>query len=172
MAKKSKKVEKETRRLMESIADLVKKKGDRYKFKTKSKKQIKRIKKTCPHWITRKGKDVPTVSKDPNNPNNWKCNICGSTFPVEPLKLEEYEAATASMLSLVNQIQFYSVKLGGDASDTKMFLNLKQNLPRFNRVAKQVLKRVNQRQAWEQNKKKSGSLDQFSAYGGFEYKPM
>ena len=75
MAKKSKKVEKETRRLMEGIADLVKKKGDRYKFKSKNKKVIKKVKRTCVHWIYRKGKEVPTVIQDPERPGYWKCTI-------------------------------------------------------------------------------------------------
>ena len=69
MAKKSKKVEKETRRLMEGIADIVKRKGDRYKFKSKNKKLIKKVKKTCPHWIMRKGKECATVIQDPEHPN-------------------------------------------------------------------------------------------------------
>ena len=34
---KSKKIEKETRRLIESVSDCIKKKGNRYKFKTKNK---------------------------------------------------------------------------------------------------------------------------------------
>ena len=42
MSKKYK-VEKETRRLMESMADLVRKKGSGYKFKSKGKKAIKKI---------------------------------------------------------------------------------------------------------------------------------
>lgn len=171
---KSKKVEKETRRLIEGITDLVKKKGDRYKFKTKSKKTVKKIKKQCPHWIMRKGKEQPTVVVDPENPTRWKCMICGATFPIRPAQVtedyNEYAAEAGRMLSLVNQIQFWSVKLGGDADDTKMFLRLKTDLPRFEKVSRQIIKQVNKREAWEKNREKSDTLSQFNAYAGFNYK--
>lgn len=171
MAKKSKKVEKETRRLIEGITDLVKKKGDRYKFKSKNKKKIKMIKRTCVHWIIRKGKEVPATVADPENPSNWKCMICGATFPIKPVEKDEYRAATEHMLAFVNQMQFWSVKLGGDADDTKMFLKLKETLPRFEKVSNQILKQVNKRQAWESNREKSDLMSQFDAYGAFSYKP-
>jgi len=170
MAKKSKKVEKETRRLMEGIADLVKKKGDRYKFKSKNKKKIKLVKKTCVHWIIRKGKEVPTVIQDPNHPGNWKCTICGESFPIKPVTPEEYKAACDTMLAFVNQMQFWSVKLGGDADDTKMFINMKKSIPRFQKVSRQILKHVNQRDAWEKNREQSDVMSQFDAYSGFNYR--
>ena len=108
MAKKSKKVEKETRRLMEGIGDLIKKKGDRYKFKSKNKKIIKKVKRTCVHWIMRKGKEVPTVIHDPEHPGNWKCTICGASFPIKPMSLADYQSQTEHMLEIVNQMQFWS----------------------------------------------------------------
>lgn len=165
MAKKSKKVEKETRRLMESIADLVKKKGDRYKFRTKSKKAVKKVKKSCVHWIMRKGKEAPTVVHDPNKPGNWRCTICGASFPIKPLTRNEYEDQTDNMMELINQMLFWSVKLGGNADDTKMFIRLKSDLPRYKKVARQILKRVNQREEWENNRSRSDIMSQFDAYG-------
>ena len=170
MSKKSKKVEKETRRLMESIADLVKKKGDRYKFKSKNKKVIKKVKKTCPHWIIRKGKEVPTVVQDPERSGYWKCTICGESFPIKPATRDEYEAASKQMLEFVNQMQFWSVKLGGDADDTKMFIRLKESIPRFEKVSKQILKRVNQRETWDKNREQADVMSQFDAYSGFNYR--
>lgn len=179
MAKKSKKVEKETRRLIEGIGDLVKKKGDRYKFKAKSKKAVKKIKKQCPHWIMRKGKEQPTTFVDPENGANWKCAICGASFPIRPAKIwtdedgvkhSEYDDVANQQLALVNQIQFWSVKLGGDAEDTKMFLRLKNDLPRFQKVAKQVIKQVNKRQALDRNRENTDIMSQFSSYAGFNYK--
>ena len=170
MAKKSKKVEKETRRLMEGIADLVKKKGDRYKFKSKNKKLVKKVKKTCVHWIIRKGKEVPTVIQDVENPGNWKCTICGASFPIKPKTPEEYNLTSENMLALVNQMQFWSVKLGGDADDTKMFIRLKESIPRFEKVSKQILKRVNQREAWEKNREQSNVMSQFDHYSSFNYR--
>lgn len=169
-AKKSKKVEKETRRLMETVADLVKKKGDRYKFKSKNKKVVKKVKRTCVHWIIRKGKEVPTVIHDPEHPGNWKCTICGASFPIRPADLNVYFNTTDNMMAFVNQMQFWSVKLGGDAEDTRMFIRLKENLPRFAKVSKQILKRVNQREAWEKNRERSDVMSQFDAYSGFNYR--
>lgn len=176
---KGKKVEKETRRLIEGISDLVKKKGDRYKFKTKNKKEIKKIIRRCPHWIIRKGKEQPIVINDPERPENWKCLICNASFPIKPAKIipptkddpgyNTYHAEVAKMLALVNQIQFWGVKLGGDADDTKMFLRLKADLPRFKKVADQIIKQVNKRQALENNRENSNVLDQFNAYAGFNY---
>ena len=170
MSKKNKKIEKETRRLIEGITDLVKKKGDRYKFKSKNKKLVKKVKKTCVHWIIRKGKEVPTVIHDPERSGYWKCTICGASFPIKPVTQDEYAAMSKQMLELVNQMQFWSVRLGGDAEDTKMFIRLKEALPRFEKVAKQILKRVNQRDAFEKNRENSDAMAQFDAYSGFNYR--
>lgn len=176
---KSKKIEKETRRLIESVSDVIKKKGDRYKFKTKNKKTIKKIKRSCVHWTYRKGKETPTLIKDPENPSNWKCTICGASFPIRPLEnhvdpvsgktVRPYEDTSKDLLALVNQIQFYSVKLGGDAEDTKMFLSLKKDLARFPKVARQVLKNVNKREKFERNRAEVNSMAQFDIYAGFNY---
>lgn len=172
MAKR--KVDKETRRLLESVSDLVKKRGDRYKFRTKSKKTIKKIKKTCVHWIIRKGKEVPCVQQDPDRAGWWKCKICGATFPIRPLEdvdgQNQYELKVDEMVQLVNQIQFWSVKLGGDADDTKMFLQLRALLPRFSKVSKQVIKRVNKREEISNSQRKNDAMDQFSMYAGYNYK--
>lgn len=170
MAKKSKKIEKETRRLIEGITDLVKKKGNKYKFKTKNKKQIKRVKRTCPHWNIRKGKEIPTVVRDKDRPDHWRCIICGATWPVSPGKAEDYDRRVAKMLEHVNQIQFWAVKLGGDAEDTKMFLKLKELLPRFAKVSKQVVKQVNKKNLWETNRQNTDILSQFDAYASFNYR--
>ena len=167
--KKSKKIEKETRRLIEGITDLVKKKGDGYQFKSGKKKQIKKVKKTCVHWIIRKGKESPTVVQD-TNPANWKCTICGDTFPIRPGTTEEYRQVANQLLSHVNQLQFWSVKMGGDASDTKLFLQLKSMIPRYLKVQKNILKAVNKRQEWEDRKSHTDSLSQFDSYAGFSYR--
>lgn len=169
MAKKSKKVEKETRRLMEAVADCVKKKGDGYKFKSKDKKRVKKIKKKCVHWIVRKGKEVPTVHQDPTHPGMWKCDICGHIFPIKPAENDAYNRSVETTLQFVDQIMFWSVKLGGDADDTKMFLRLKDDLPRFEKVTKQILKHVNKRQAYEKNRERSDMMAQFDSYAGYNY---
>lgn len=183
MAKKNKKIEKETRRLIEGISDLVKKKGDRYKFKTKNKKAVKKIRKTCPHWTIYKGKEIPTTNVDTEDPTMWRCAICGEKFPIRPARIEkvvddagrvtvynEYDEVISQQLSLVNQIQFWSVKLGGDEDDTKMFLRLRSDLARFSKVARQVVKQVNKRQAMDRNRENTDVMSQFNAYAGFHYK--
>lgn len=164
------KVEKETRKLMEAISDLVKRKGDGYKFKSKKKKLRKEVKKTCVHWIIRKGKEVPTVKEAPNNPGNWKCKICSVEFPIKPEEDKVYQAAVQQMIGFVNQMQFLSVKLGGDADDTKMFLQLRKLLPKFGKACTNILKAANKRQLWEDNRKKSDVMSQFGSYSGFNYR--
>lgn len=170
MAKKSKKVEKQTRQLMESISELVKKKGEGYKFKSKSKKIVKKVKRTCPHWIMRKGKEHATVQADDQHPGYWKCRICGESFPVAPLAPEEYQNTCEHMVALVNQMQFYSVQMGGDAEDTKMFLILRQYLPRFSKATRQIIKQMDKRRKYEDQKQKIGVNEQFSSYAGFNYR--
>jgi hypothetical protein len=170
MGKKSKNIEKETRRLMESISDLIKRKGDRFKFKSGKKKQIRRVKRVCPHWIFRKGKEVPTVTQDPNNPKNWKCKICGATFPINPLEDGRYFEIGEKFLELVNQTQFFSVKMGGDAEDTKVFLKLKELVPRYLKIQKNIIKQIVKRQKWDEDRNKSNMSDQFDSYSGFNYK--
>lgn len=164
------KVEKETRKLIEAMSDLVKKKGDRYKFKSKKKKLVKQAKKTCVHWIMRKGKEVPTVIESPTNPGYWRCKICGAEFPIKPAELSEYNSTINQTLAYVNQMQFLSVKLGGDAEDTKMFIQLKKLLPKFGKATKNIIKTANKRQQWEDNRKKTDTMSQFESYSGFNYR--
>lgn len=166
---KSKKVEKETRKLIESVSDMVKKKGTGYKFKTKNKKTVKRIKKTCVHWIYRKGKEVPTLAPHPTKSGWWQCTVCQAGFPIKPLTAEQYEEAVNHTLALVNQIQFYAVKLGGDADDTRMFLRMKKDLPDFIKVSKRVSKKINQKEKFERNRANGTSMSQFDMYNGFGY---
>jgi len=174
MAKKSKKIDKETRRMIESISDLVKKKGDRYKFKSKKKKLIKKVKMSCCHWTIRKGKEVPTTIRDPQRDGYYKCAICGASFPVKPQTMDDgtsaYKETTKQMLELVDQMQFYGVKLGGDADDTKMFLKLKENLPRFAKVSAQIIKRLNKRETFDKRREKGDSLSRFDSYSSFQYR--
>lgn len=169
MSKKNKKVEKETRRLMESVADLVKRKGNGYKFKHKSKKKIRQVKRICPHWIIRKGENCPTVIADPDRPGYWKCKICKTSFKVKPDPLNEYYEVADRFLEQVNQLQFWSVSMGGDKDDTEMFLRLRSLVPRYCKVAKQIHKRVNQRDAYENNRNRTDALAAFDMYQGFNY---
>jgi hypothetical protein len=125
----------------------------------------------------RKGKDTPTVIQDPHNPANWVCTICGVSFPIKPLTKTDgtidYKAYARDMnilLGHINSIQFWAVKMGGDKEDTKLFLDLKNKLPRYMKVQRNVLKQVNKRQAWEERKANTDSLSQFDSYAGFNYR--
>ena len=181
MSKKVK-IEKETRRLIESISELIKKKGDRYKFKVKKKKQIKEIKKTCVHWVLRKGKPQAAVSEDPNKPGYWKCYICGASFPIKPqieqnevdedgnrIIVNEYENVAQAFLSHVNQLQFMAVLMGGDSSDTKMFIQFRKLIPRYLKVQRNIIKRINKKANIEAKKNDDSSLSTFSNFSGFKY---
>jgi hypothetical protein len=181
MSKKTK-IEKETRRLIESISELIKRKGDKYKFKVKKKKQIREVKKTCVHWVIRKGVPHPTVVIDKDNdPSNWVCRICGAKFPIRPDIIEEmdddkkkitvnrYTEVANDFLAHVNQLQFWSVMMGGDSSDTKMFTQLRKLLPRYMKVQKNIYKVMNKKAEWEKKKTTTNSLSAFENFSGFDY---
>ncbi len=168
---KKKKVDKEVRKIMEAVSDLVKRKGDRYKFKSKSKKKVKEVKKNCIHWIMRKGKEYPLVTLDQNHPGYWRCTLCGAIFPIRPLDLPNYNQSINVVLENANQMLFWSVKLGGDSDDTRMFLRLKNDLLRLKKVTKQILKQINKREAIENNRGRTDALAQFDSYSGFNYRP-
>ena len=170
MAKKNR-IEKETRRLMESITDLVKRKNGAYKFKAKGKKAVKRIKRTCIHWIIgKKGAPTVTVVQDTDVPGNWKCQICGASFPIKPMTVEEAHKVTDALIGNVNQMQFFSVKMGGDSDDTKLLLRLKNDLRVFKKIQKNIINQVNKREQWESQKAKRNTQSQFDAFSGFNYR--
>ena len=85
--------------------------------------------------------------------------------------MDQYQSTTRQVLSYVDQMLFWSVKLGGDMDDTKMFLSLKENLPRFEKVTRTITKRLNKIDSFENNRSKSNALDQFNNYSAFNYKP-
>lgn len=163
-------LDKETRKLIESISDVVKYRKGKFKFKAKGKKTVKRIKRSCVHWFFTK-KISPAVEKHPENPMNWRCKICGASFPIRPGTLQEYREMTNNVISIVNQLQFWSIKMGGDADDTKLFIRLKNDLVKLKRAEKTILNQVNKRQAFESNKnREDGSISQFDDYNGFSYR--
>lgn len=163
------KVDKETRKIMEAVNDLIKRKGDRFKFKTKNKKMIKKVKRDCVHWIIRKGKEMPTLEHDPNNGSNWRCKICGASFPIVPMSEADYKSRFDEAKSLVDQLLFYSIKLGGDADDTKMFIQTRRCLKACAKTAKPITKQINKRDQMERNRQNTDDLSQFNTYSGFTY---
>lgn len=163
---KSKKIEKETRRLIESISDILKYRDGGYKFKGVKKKTIREMKKNCPHWIIRKGEEQPAVEERPDSPGFWTCKICGKQMRIKPFTEEEYEQACESFLSMVNQLFLLSVRMGGDSSDTKVFLKLKDLVPRLNKIARNELRQLNKREEFEQRRREehASEFENFTSY--------
>jgi hypothetical protein len=188
MAKKTK-IEKETRRLIESISELIKRKGNRYKFKVKKKKQVRAIKRTCVHWIMRKGRPYPALVQSDEHPGKWKCSICGAVFPIKPARekkkdsdgnilkdsqgnpitINHYEDVANEFLSHINQLQFWSVMMGGDSEDTKMFVQLRKLIPRYMKVQNNISKAMDRKNELENRKRDSETNSAFNNFSNFSY---
>lgn len=173
MAKKNKaRIDKNTRKIIENISDLISKRknGDGFKIKAKG-KQVKQIKRTCAHWMFRKGKLLPAVAVSNEIKGELKCLICGKTFPENSLTPEEANDMCRAFLQMVDQAFFFSVKMGGDASDAKIFETLKRVVPRFNKIYNNEMKHLNKFIKQEQQRKENlDGLNQFDAYGSLRFK--
>jgi hypothetical protein len=179
MSKKIK-MDKSVRQLLEANGDMVKKKNGVYRFKSKNKKTLKKIKKNCTHWIIKSSKRGPesTIQRDPSN-QYWICTLCGQRFPIKPKEVERdasgqvvfdpYEATINEALEIVNHAMFLSVRAGGDADDMKIMLQMKENLPKLRKIVKRIFKLLRKRNEFE-NRMKANPMDQFSAYGGINYR--
>lgn len=146
---KTVKIEKTTRKIIEVLSDMIRPREDgKIKYrKGINKKDIKKVKQTCAHWIIdKKGKEVPFVDEDHSKPGMFKCKFCEKSFPIKPLEEEELVARCEDFLALVNQAFFYSVKMGGDATDTDVFLSLKRTIPRFIKMSRNIRKQIANRQ--------------------------
>lgn len=171
MAKKknAKKIEKETRKVIEAISDLVRRKNDTYKFKGK-KKQIKEVRKTCVHWIIRKGITSPTIMTLDTSPDKWTCKVCKKSFPKAIKEISEYQAIINAFEEIVNQCFFYSVNMGGNSDATKVFLTLKRLLPKYQRITTNLMKRIKKRDTYENRRMNSDIVNQFGNYSAITYK--
>ena len=139
--KKRIKMEKETKRLVEGISHLVKKStdGNRFKFKKHSKRDLKKLKKICPHWIIRNGEEHSALRIDRRDPPNVRrCGICGARFQIYPKTKNQYQHDFDIVLSDINQIEYYLVKLGGSAPDIKLITRLKEDIPRMLKVTQNI----------------------------------
>lgn len=176
MSKKKSEIEKSTRRIIEATSEMIRVKNGKLKWKKKlKKKKIRLAQISCFHWrTTSKGGDRPALFEDPDRPGYWKCDICKRSFPIIPLKPTEdnpepYTVKIDEMLEYVNQIAFWSVKLGGNARDTETFLRLKTELERFKKVAKNVSRRVRKNSDAE-NRRNNDVESQFNAWASFGYR--
>lgn len=169
MAKSAKNIEKSTRLLIERVTDYTKKKGNRYVISKKKGKKVKKyVHNHCVHWIIRKGKPVPTLIDDPKNPGNWYCTICHHSFPKRSDGDDQYIKSTRDTLARVHQMQFWAVRLGGDAEDAEVLQRLRRDLPKFEKISKHILKRISQRNA-KDKQKNADSKDPLNFHSDYMY---
>jgi hypothetical protein len=168
--KKRSKMDKKTRDLIEKVSELVKRKDNKYRLKGK-KKVVRNVKQSCPHWIFRKRKDVPTVREDRDRPGYWQCLICKRSFPIDPYLIpgkdndvDEIKAICNQMLELVDHASFYGARMGGDGEDTTMFVQMKRMIPRFEKSARSITKLLDKRKDFQENKNNS-SANPFRSWG-------
>ena len=154
MARTRKLYSKDTWDLMSSISKMIKPDPSNEKFKWKkgySKKNIKRIKRECPHWyINKKNHAVSALMVDNEREGYAVCRICGAKFPTSILSYGEYIARTRAFLEIVNQIEFWDVEAtGGHKSSMNTYMALRHYIPRFLKSAKNIGKVVNKKNKTE-----------------------
>ena len=174
MAKKKKrsKVNKETRALIEALTDMTKRSGNAYKFKSGAKKKaVRRAKKTCVHMRISKGRETPALEINPQNSEEFRCLICGATFPQAPLDQQEYDDAFVKVLKYINQIQFYANALGCDSEDSRLIIQLKASIPTFMKIQRNVRNDTIKRQKFEDNRANTNNMSQFDMGSGYSYLP-
>lgn len=147
---KRKKYDRETWDLMESVTMMIRPgKDDNGNYRLKKgfkKKDVKRIRRQCPHWVLdKKGRPVTAVKllrdRNGNPTGEVQCRVCRAIFPLIPSSdPDEYVDAVEKTEELVNQIEYWDVYAGGSKENMKMFLALRQYLPRFVKVAGRVAK--------------------------------
>lgn len=180
--KQIKRLDKKVRQLLESTGEMVKLKGDvnkEYRFKSKNKKQLKKIRKTCTHWIIRKGDLVPTVKRDEQNPDYWICTLCGERFQTAPYEIKKdaagnviddpYKRLTNEFTGLVNNTIFIAIKAGGDAEDTKLMLELREKAKEFKKVGKELSKLISKVKDTDR-RSKMDTMSNFDMYGSYNYR--
>lgn len=169
MGKKKDKIDKSIRKLIEATSDIVKRKDGKYKVKGK-KKDVKKVKRRCVHWLETKGKIHPTIEVDPDDSSKWICQVCGGKFEVRPIEQEDRDEIIQNMEELVNQLEFWCVKMGGDADDMKVLLNMKDMLPKVQKIGNNIIKNVKKRKELEDERSGEKSMSQFDAYSGYNYR--
>jgi hypothetical protein len=168
MAKKIK-IAKGTLSIIEANSDMMKPRKDgTYKIKFKKKKDKKKFKDNCIHWYIDK-KLLPTITNQNVKPGYWQCVVCKDFIPIKPKTDEENHNINEAFKEQINQAMLYSVKLGGDDETTKLLLQLRKGVNKFDRhIQKNILKAMRKREQAQQKTKHSIS-DSFNMYGGFNY---
>lgn len=175
MSKKGdkKKLDKTTRHVLEAFSDVIKQDDNgefKLKAKGRSKKQLKKLKRSCMHWRIVKNKIVPMVEESAEHPGYWHCKGCGEYFPIRPLTDNEYSDLIEKFLSIVNQMCIFSVRMGGDSDDTKMLIEFKHMIPKFEKVAENILAQLNKREQMQSQSESYGRETPFDDYNTFGYR--
>lgn len=121
------------------------------------------------HWVIKNGKLKPAVQEDPTHPGMFRCRICGKLFPIAPMVKEELDEACSTFETIVNHAAFYSVLFGGNAEDTKVFINLKKMVPRFAKIAKQEGKALQKRKEFIESRRSLNTEGQFDSFNVINY---
>lgn len=129
-----------------------------YEFKKGyKKKDIKSIRRICPHWIIdeKKNRAVQAVrliyDKNGRPTGNVYCAVCHAEFPLMPYTDPyRYVSEVEDTLALVNQIEYWDFYAGGSKENLKMFDALRKYLPRFAKVAGRVSKAYQHKDKMEQ----------------------
>jgi hypothetical protein len=168
MAKKVK-IAKGTLSVIEATSDALKPRKDgSYKIKFKKKKDRRKLKENCIHWVKKK-KIIPPVTSSDAKPGYWKCLVCGELIPIKPNDEQTNANINQAFREQLNQIMLYSVKLGGDDDSTKLLLTMRKGLIKFEKLQKNVLKAMRKREA-AQSKAKTNGADSFNVYQSYNYR--
>lgn len=170
---KRKKYDRETWDLMESVTMMIRPgKDDEGNYRLKKgfkKKDVKRIRRQCPHWVLdKKGRPVTAVKllrDDEGIPTGKvQCRVCKAVFPLVPSSdPKTYVASVSRVEALINQVEYWDVYAGGSKDNMKMFLALRQYLPRFVKVAGRVAK------AYKNKDKLSATTEAAKHGSGFKF---
>ena len=168
--KNAKKVERETRRLIESISELGKYKNNDFKFNKKVKKKtVNAAKRNCLHYYSKNGRIIPTMTQAGSAPGFRKCRICGAQFKITPPSEENIDIMNATFLSEVDRVAFSAVACGGNKDDLKVCLAIKAALYKFNKIDRNVSKIMRKRSEFQTKREKSPIDDNFHSYAGYDY---
>ena len=165
--KKTNRIEKETRKLIETTSDLIRERPDgSFKIKGRKKKEVKNIKLLCPHWIIKKRKERATVI-DADEPGVFQCRLCNAKFWRNPLDNKNIDDICDYASALVHQIGFYMILTGCDTEDAQIITKLKRTLPRFRKMAKNVSRQITRRN--DIHKNRGRDTDNFTGHSLFKY---
>lgn len=162
--------------LMETITSMVRpaydKKGN-YKIKKGfKKKDIRSIRRKCPHWLIGKH-DKPTqavrlIRNEDGTPTGMvECRFCHERFPLIPYEDQaKYDYICNQFMQIVNQLEYWDVDMGGSKDNLKMFIALREYTPRLRKVAESVRKAFARKDKISRSKEAAQMGNGFRFHGG------